>query len=174
MRITYVYTCNQQTKSHIMKKLLIEVSCDDELKKAVLIDKITPYLEDFFISELLTRKGIAVNSNLTTIVQVSITLTDEGVFITSLPPYISKGENARIYPVLISLGEKIRKTDSLNLELGLVLYDAVMEFLLENFKKVNKKELEKLKLKLDLEFLNSASGAIKPDAITIKEEAWHF
>ena len=156
-----------------MKKLVIEVSCDDELKKAVLIDKITPYLEDFFISELLTRKGIAVNSNLTTIVQVSIALTNGGTYITSLPPYILKTENTRVYPVLISLGEKIRKTDSLNLEVSLVLFDAVIEFLLKNFKKVNKQELENLKLKLDIEFLNSVPCIMSPDELTIKEEAWY-
>ena len=88
-----------------MKKLLIKVSCDDELKKAVLVDKITPYLEDFFISQLLIRKGIAVNSNLTTIVQVSISLSESNVYIASLPPYVSKNEGARIYPVLVSLGK---------------------------------------------------------------------
>lgn len=157
-----------------MKKLLIEVSCDDELRKAVLIDKIIPYMENFFISELLTRKGIAVNSNLTTIVQVSITLTEHGVYITSLPPYISKNDNARIYPVLIALGEKIHKADNINIDLSMVLYDAITEFLITNFKKVNKKELETLRLKLDLEFLNSAACVVNSQTFAhIIEEAWY-
>ena len=157
-----------------MKKLLIKVSCDDELKKVVLADKVAHYFEDFFISQLLTRKGIAVNSNLTTIVQVNITLKDTGLHIASLPPYVSKKDNARIYPVIISLAEKIKKTENLTIDLTMELYDAITGFLLENFKKVNKHELEMLKLKLDLDFLNSTACSINPDMISlIKEEAWY-
>lgn len=143
-----------------MKKLTIDVTCDDELREVVAIEKITNYLEYYFTSQLLIRKGIAVNAKLNTIVQVSINLIEDGLYITPLPPFISETDKARIYPVLISMGENIKNAGDLHINLSLVLFDAMKEFLLENFKKVNKKELENMKLRIDLDYLNKVAYAV--------------
>ncbi|WP_417352602.1 hypothetical protein [Flavobacterium alkalisoli] len=146
-----------------MKKLIIDVSCDDELKNVVAIDKVTNYLEYYFVAELLTRKGIAVNAKLNTVVQVSITVIEDGLYITSLPPFVCDSDNARIYPVLISIGESIKNAGDLHIQLSLVLFDAMKEFLLENFKKINRKELEEMKLRIDLDYLNKVACAVNGD-----------
>jgi hypothetical protein len=145
-----------------MKKLSIDITCN-EIKKSVPFHKIKNYIEDFFINELLTRKGIAVNSKMDTHLQVNLSLNKEQTYTTSLPPYFCEKDNARIYPVLISIGDRLN-TPNPNVEFAFILYDAVCEFLLTNFKKVNKRELQDLKMHLDVKYLNSIIHAM-----TVKE-----
>ena len=147
-----------------MKKLTIDVACDDELRNVVFVEKITNYLEYFFTSELLARKGIAVNANYKTLVQVSINLIESGLYINSLPPFLCQTDNAKVFPVLISMGESIKNAGDLHIQLSFVLYDAMKSFLLENFKKVNKKELEDLRLKIDVDYLNKVGCAVTTDS----------
>lgn len=146
-----------------MKKLTIDVACDDELRNVVSVEKITNYLEYFFTSELLARKGIAVNAKYKTLVQVSINLIESGLYINSLPPFVCQTDNAKVFPVLISMGESIKNAGDLHIQLSFVLYDAMKTYLLDNYKKVNKKELEDLRLKIDVDYLNKVGCAVTAD-----------
>lgn len=142
-----------------MKKLSIDITCE-EIKKSVPFHKIKNYIEDFFINELLTRKGIAVNSKMDTHLEINIILNSVENYTTSLPPYASEKDNARIFPILIATDNRMNKPNP-NIEFAFILYDAVCEFLIANFKKVNKRELQDLKLHLDVKYLNSIIHAME-------------
>lgn len=136
-------------------KINILYSKNNSIPKPEVSFKLINYIEEFFIKNVFEPKKIILNAKTNILLQITIFTDHDLTYIKSLPFSIYKNENIKAFPIMICIKDRISKTNDINVEFAMILYEAITEFLATHFKKVCKEELETLKIKLDINYLSS-------------------
>lgn len=140
-----------------MKKFSIDIlySKNNSIPRPDVSFKVVEYIEEFFIENVFIPKKIVFNTKTNFLLQITIFTDHNLTYIKSLPFSFYKNENIKAFPIMICIKDRISKSNNKNVEFGLILFEAISEFLVTHYKKITRNELEDLKVNLNLHYISS-------------------